>query len=105
MSTVRADSPSRELIERYWNEVKDLYPHLTFEQFDQVVRSPFLYLKSRIRGYDFGPVRFKYFGRFEVRKGRAKLMDAKLDEVFSQERISEKEYAKLKEALKNYINQ
>ncbi len=95
---------SQELVEEYYDEIKDKYPGLTFEQLKEIVFAPWRFLKKEMESGELNEVRFKYFGTFQVYQGRAENMLINLKQRFKFHKIEPKQYYKLKEMLENFLN-
>jgi hypothetical protein len=63
---------ARKLIELFYKQLPEEYSHLSFKQVNEICRAPWSFLKKIIYVGDFEKIRFKYFGLWSVRLGRAK---------------------------------
>lgn len=72
---------TNETIKLYYDEVKELYPDMSFEQFQEVCKQPFKFFKTKIEQDDMPNIDMKYFGKFRVFaatiKGKLKELDDK----------------------------
>ena len=58
--------PRNPLIERYYEKVKEKYPHLKEDEFHAIVNHPFKYFRSKMVDPDLPDIRIKGFGSFQV---------------------------------------
>jgi len=54
------------VIKEYFSQVRDQYPDLDYERFEEVCRSPFLFIKECIRSGALPVILVKYLGKFRV---------------------------------------
>lgn len=94
---------NKELIQKFYNQEKEKYPGLTFEQFYDICSGPWRFLKREMESGELPEVRLKYFGTFQVYEGRAKNMLHSIENRFKFHKIAPKQYFKLKEMLSNYL--
>ena len=94
---------SRDLIEEYYNTIKDKYPDLTPEDCKEICSAPWKFLKQEIESGELPEIRFKYFGSFQVYKGRAENMLYNLKVKFDNQKITEDYYMKYKVMIENYL--
>lgn len=55
-----------KIIKGYWEEVKDQYPNLTFEQFSEICETPAKFTTSQIANGKLPRIHVKYLGDFKV---------------------------------------
>ena len=94
---------NREIIEEYFITIADQYPSLTLEECKEICNAPWRFLKQEVESGELPEVRFKYFGTFQVYKGRAEMMLYNLKQRFKFHKIEPKQYFKLKEMLVNHL--
>lgn len=94
---------NREIIEEYFIKIADQYPSLTLEECKEICNAPWRFLKKEIESGELPEVRFKYFGTFQVYKGRAEMMLYNLKQRFKFHKIEPKQYFKLKEMLDKFL--
>ena len=94
---------SRDLIQEYYNTIKETYPDLTPEDCKEICSAPWKFLKQEIESGELPEIRFKYFGTFQVYKGRAENMLFNLKERFKLHKIDRHQYFRLKEMLEKYL--
>ena len=92
-----------ELIKEFYEQQKELHPDLTIEQIKDICFGPWRFLKSEMESGDLPTVRFKYFGTFQVYEGRARNMLYNNEKKFKFHKISPKQYYKLQEMLKRFL--
>ncbi len=92
-------------IQLYWQEVKEKYPHLSFDRFELICKSPFLAIRHWIRRGDFPIIMLKYMGKFKVTKPKVKVAIRINKLKFDQGHKTEEQYKFHKEFLDNYLEQ
>lgn len=92
-----------DLMQEFYEQEKDKYPDVSFEQFKDICFGPWRFLKHEMESGRLPKVRLKYFGTFQVYPGRAKNMLRIINERFANNKIEDKQYYRLKEMLENYI--
>ena len=92
-----------DLLHEYYNQVKHQYPDLSFEDFREVVTSPFNMLKEDMKAGKLSTVRLKYLGTFLVYKNRAKGLLKSLTDRFKMHKIDKKEYFDIKKMIDEYL--
>lgn len=97
---IKIDNDS--LYKEYYDIIKVKYPQYTFEQVKEIITCPWKYLKEEMSGDDLTEIRFKYFGKFQVYLGRAKIM---LNHIVNhKESYKEQDYTRLTNSLNKFIN-
>ena len=94
---------NQDLIEEFYNKNIDKFPGLTLEQYKEICFTPWRFLKQEIESGELPEIRFKYFGTFQVYKGRAENMLYNLKQRFKFRKIEPKQYFSLKEMLEKYL--
>lgn len=94
---------TNDTIKEYYNEVKDLYPDISFEQFQDICKQPFKFFKSKIEQDDMPNIDIKYFGKFRVFAAsiKGKLKELETKKHFNQ--ISDERYDKFKANLETIL--
>lgn len=95
---------NEDLLHEFYNKEGHKYPELNLEQFKEIVFNPWVYLRKEMESGELDTVRLKYFGTFQVYKGRAKRMLINLNQRFKFNKIETKQYFKLKNMLEKFIN-
>jgi hypothetical protein len=94
---------NNELLNEYFIETAYKYPNLTLEQIRDICYGPWKFLKQEMESGELPEIRFKYFGSFQVYRGRAELMLYNLKQRFKSNNIDHKQYFKLKEMIEKYL--
>lgn len=94
---------NQDLLEEFYQGVKDEFPDVSFEQIKEVCFGPWRFLKQEMESGNLPSVRFKYFGTFQVYKGRAKNMLYNLEKKFQNNKIEEDQYLKYKNMIEKYL--
>lgn len=94
---------SQELVEEFYESIKEEYPDLTFEQVKDVCYGPWRYLRTEMEAGHLPVVRFKYFGKFLVNEGTAKGKLRELEEDYKAGKFTDERYIELKTMLVNYL--
>lgn len=92
-----------ELMSEFYEEIKEEYPDLSFDQLKDILFGPWRYLREQIESGFFPEVRFEYFGVFKVYPGRAKHLLTNLEERKNKGLITQEFYDKYRKLLINYI--
>ena len=92
------------LLKEFFKKMQDKYPEITIEQAKDICHGPWRFLKREMESGELSEVRFKYFGTFQVYKGRAKNLLSKLDSQFQNKIIPEKEYLRIKPMLEKFLS-
>jgi hypothetical protein len=93
-----------DLMKGFYEEEKHKYPDVSFEQFKEICFGPWRFLKHEMESGRLPEVRLKYFGTFQVYKGRAKNMLINLEKRYVEGKVKEREYLRLKEMITKYLN-
>ena len=94
---------SEELLEDFYNKMKDVYPNITIEQAKDICYGPWKFLKQEMEYGELSEVRFKYFGTFQVYPNRAVHLLANLKERFRFNKIKKDEFFRIKDMLDKLI--
>lgn len=78
---LKPKEPAQQIAE-YYEQVKHLYPDVSYAQFDRACRTSFKFLKAQIISGELRTVRLMYIGNFLVRKARAKGLLRKTEMMF-----------------------
>lgn len=92
-----------ELIQEFYEKVKDQYPDITVEELKEICHSPWRYMKYTMENGSLDSFRMKYFGIFQVRIKRAEMMLKNLKTRFEANKIDHKEYFRYKEMIEKYL--
>lgn len=94
---------TKDLVSKYYKEIKQKYPNLTEEELKRIVSAPFTMVREDMENLELSTCRLKYLGTFTVYEGRAKHSLKNLDKAFSNGNITEEEYNRLKKNLDDYL--
>lgn len=93
-----------DLLHEFYAKEGHKYPDLNLEQFKEVVFTPWVFLRKEMESGELETVRLKYFGTFQVYKGRAQRMLINLKQRFKFNKIETTQYFKLKDMLEKFLN-
>jgi hypothetical protein len=79
-------------IREYYEQEKEKYPDLTYEQFKEICRSPSQFFKQCIRGNGLPRILVKHLGKFRVFPSRLKKELTKYTKFFEKGIIDEDTY-------------
>lgn len=79
-------------IRQYYEQIKDKYPDLTFDQIRDMCKASFWFIKTQIERDDLPIIMVKYFGKFRVTKAKIKEMIDKNIMQRMYERVTQEEY-------------
>lgn len=91
-----------DLVEEFYEEIKNTYLDIPLNEFRIICNSPFKFTKEVINRGTLKNVRLQYFGIFEVMPSRVKYSLKTLEENFKNNKISEDRYLKRKTILERY---
>lgn len=93
-----------DLVEEFYEEIKNTYPDISLNEFRIICNSPFKFTKEVINRGTLKNVRLQYFGVFEVMPSRVKYSLKTLENNYKTGKITEERYNKRKEILERYGN-
>lgn len=93
-----------DLYKEFYDKEKDNYPDLDFKSMRDLIKTPWIFLKRSMEDGFLCSVRFKYFGVFNVYKGRVKFMRKRTEENFKKGYITEEKYKEYTKILDRYLN-
>jgi hypothetical protein len=93
-----------DLVEEYYNSIKESYPDLTLEQCNEICSAPFVEVKKGIESGEFPTVRLKFFGTFVAYPKRVKAILVQYEKMFKEHKITPHNYFKKKEQLEKFLN-
>lgn len=91
-----------DLVEEFYEEIKNTYPDISLNEFRIICNSPFKFTKEVINRGTLKNVRLQYFGIFEVMPSRVKYSLKTLENNYETGKITEERYNKRKEILERY---
>lgn len=95
---------NQDLIEEFYEGVKEDYPTLTFDQVRDVAFGPWRFLKTEMETGELPEVRLKYFGVFTVFKGRAVKLLGDLPRKVAIGTITKEKKKQLETMIIKYLN-
>lgn len=96
---------SKDLIQEYFDEVKDKYPSIPLEKFTVICRAPFMFFKKIMALRDFPRINVKYFGKFVVFPGSAKNIIKLMEISLKSGWITQEQFDERTANLKAYVNE
>jgi hypothetical protein len=93
-----------DLVQEYYNSIKDDYPGLTLEQCNEICSAPFIETRKGIESGEFPTIRLKFFGTFVAYPKRVKAILVQYEKMFKEHRITPFNYFKKKEQLEKFLN-
>jgi hypothetical protein len=72
---------TEELINKFYLHIREKYPDITSQEINIICRAPFTFLRRQIGKMTLPIIRFKYFGVFQVKKGRLAAYDRNASKV------------------------
>lgn len=93
-----------DLIQEYFESIRESHPDLTLEQCNEICSAPFVEVKKGIESGEFPTIRLKFFGTFVVYPKRVKAILGQYEKMFKEHRITPLNYFKKKEQLEKFLN-
>lgn len=94
---------NKDLIKEFYDNYKNDYPDLNIDDFKEICISPWQFIAKTMQSGELDSIRLKYFGIFQVLKGRAKNMLNNLDKKLESKQINNKQYNRYKSMLLKYL--
>lgn len=94
---------NKEVIEEFYEKIKEDYPELTFKQVKDLCHSPWFYAHREIASDNLPDVRLKYFGVFRVYEGRARDMLPTIERRREEGILSKEKYEELKAMITKFL--
>lgn len=94
---------NKDLIKEFYDNYKNDYPDLDINDFKDICTSPWQFISKIMQSGELDSIRLKYFGIFQVLKGRAKNMLNNLDKKLENKQINNKQYNQYKSILTKYL--
>jgi hypothetical protein len=94
---------NKDLLEEFYQEIKEEYPSLSLEELSLVCQSPWVFLRETMQSGKFSKVRFKYFGTFQVHEKRVSYILSQLDDRLQRGTITQKHYDNTKKVLEKWL--
>lgn len=92
-----------DLIQEYFELIREEHPNLTLEQCNAVCSAPFLEARKGIESGEFPTIRLKFFGTFVTTPNRLKSMLKCYEKMFKEHKITPAKYFKKKEMLEKSL--
>lgn len=92
------------LIKQYYEEVAEQYPELSFEEFKEICKQPFQFLKDEMEKGELPTIRLKYLGTFLVYPKRAEHLRKKVIDRDKYNKIGKKEFSRIKTMLDKFLD-
>jgi hypothetical protein len=93
-----------ELIQEYFESIREQYPDLTLQQCDEICSAPFMEARKGIESGELPTIRLKFFGTFIAYPKRVKGILKNFERLFKNHKISPSNYFKKKEQLEKFLN-
>jgi hypothetical protein len=94
----------KEYVEHLHNSFPSLFPALTDQDVNTIVRYQFIMLHREMHKFTLRSVRFKYLGIFHVPKSRAIGYLNKIKILFANHRVEKAYLDAVDEAVNNHVN-
>ena len=95
---------NQQMIDEYYNSIKEQFPGLSREECAACVNAPFIYARKNIESGELPIIRFIHLGTLVVYPKRAVALLAKLTTQFKELKIEAKVYFDKKAMLEKFIN-
>ena len=92
-----------DLLDEYYNSIKDKYPGLTKGQCNEICSAPFIEVRKGIESGESPTVRLQFFGTFVVYTKRIEYYLKLYAKMFKEQRISPAKYFKKKEQFETAL--
>ena len=93
-----------DLVQEYFDSIKDSHPELTLSQCNEIVSDPFVEVRKGIESGEFPTTSLKFFVTFVVYPKRAQYYLKVYEKMFKEHKITPVNYFKKKEQLEKYLN-
>lgn len=93
-----------DLVQEYFESIREAHPNLTLEQCNEVCSAPFVEVRKGLESGEFPTVRLKFFGTFVAYPKRVKAILAQYEKMFKEHKITPHNYFKKKEQLEKFLN-
>jgi hypothetical protein len=92
-----------ELVQEYFESIREQHPGITLEQCNEICSAPFLETRKGIESGEFPTIRLKFFGTFVTTPNRIKGMLKTYERMFKEHKIAPVKYFKKKEMLEKSL--
>jgi len=93
-----------DLIQEYYESIRDQYPGLTKEQCNQICSAPFIQTRRSIESGTFINVRLQFFGTFVSYPKKLEYHLKLYTKMFKEQKMTPSNYFKTKDLLESAIN-
>jgi hypothetical protein len=90
-----------KLIKEYYDKIQ---PDMPFTDFQEICRTPFKHMKSKLRSGDLYEIRLKYFGKFKPRPKRLVWLLYNTQKRYDNGLIDQKTYNRIIIMITRYIS-
>jgi len=94
---------NQELVEKFYEANKHLYPHMNLEEMKLCCNTPFLFVRKEMESGELNTVRLKYFGTFLTYPKRVEHILIRMEEQFKNLTLSAKTYFNKKAMIDKYL--
>ena len=94
---------NQQMIDEYFNSIKDKYPGLTREECAKCCVAPFDYAKQEMEGGELPTIRFKYLGTLVPYPKRVVGLFEELKRQFTELKVDSKTYLVKKQCMKSTL--
>lgn len=92
-----------QLIDQFYEEVKEQFPDLSKESVKEMVYTPFKVVKTALQHDDLKVFKFQFFGTFYLPLKRAYFLLNNLEIAYEKGKVTKNIYNRLKKAYESYI--
>lgn len=92
-----------DLLDEYYNSIKDKYPDLTKGQCNEICSAPFIEVRKGIESGKFPNVRLQFFGTFVAYPKKLTYQLGVYTKMFKEQRINAINYFRKKELLETAL--
>lgn len=91
-----------DLLNEFFAKERETFPHISYDQFRDIVYGPWKHLHKVMTEGDLEEVRIKYFGNFTIYPKKVQAESEKLEKRYKDGTVSEKDYIRIKAMIKKY---
>lgn len=89
-----------ELIDKFYQSIKDKYPQLDIKAITIICQAPFIFLREQMAKIILPQIRFKYWGVYKVKDGRLKALPKIIDNIENNPTANRRNLERMKEIQK-----
>lgn len=94
---------NQELVEKFYEKNKHLYPDMTLEEMKLCCNTPFLFVRKEMESGELKTVRLKYFGTFLTYPKRVEHILIRMEKQFKELTLTAKTYFEKKAMIDKYL--